>query len=63
MRRARGNCCENEEGDHQGFMPVDTPSRALPFPFDKMDTLLRHGKESGLSIAAMMEASRAIMFD
>ncbi|MEO6353219.1 MAG: L-serine ammonia-lyase [Burkholderiaceae bacterium] len=37
--------------------PVPPAAVALPYPFDTMADLLQHGRDSGLSIAAMMRAN------
>jgi L-serine dehydratase len=36
------------------------PAATLPFPFEHMSDLLQHGKDSGLSIAAMMRANELV---
>jgi L-serine dehydratase len=39
------------------------PVAALPYPFEHMSDLLQHGKDSGLSIAAMMRANEQVHAD
>ena len=43
-----------------GETPAEQGSAALPFRFDTMADLLQHGRDSGLSIAAMMRANEAV---
>ncbi|MGB7481009.1 MAG: serine dehydratase beta chain, partial [Burkholderiaceae bacterium] len=43
----------------EGEAPATAAQASVPFPFDTMAELLRRGRDSGLSIAAMLRANEA----